>query len=436
MSVSRHFQSAERTVAGGEAVGLDAEALEDADEEIRQRIVLILVEGEVLAVFESTACEQGREVGVRVGVRVAHAGSVENRSPVEEGAIYAFRRGETVEKVRKFLELGFFDETQLGKLVRLVAVVGQRVGACFHAGDVRFDGVLMDENGDQAGGVRVDGHAGEVIHGTAALDQCARIVFILRAFHGNRFLGFFLPLLAGKEALLEFANAFVVVVELLAVRLADTLLKLLRAVGHGIEDAAPLADFVHLCFDLGRAALDEKFPEKGGRRILAGNLDAGLGIGEAGLRADRERERRETGKVADVCGCELIHGDAVAEAATAGMRRCGEEGNFRLVAAIDFRVGNAGEYGHVLAVRLENIEVRGRFILAACGFREEILRQDSHVRLDADEAFRRGGFHLRSMRGKHGLKEGQAEGNADSTKEGAAFHEGFRCLDVHGGILI
>ena len=68
---SHHFQSAHGAGGGGEAVGFDAELLEHGDVEVRQRVVALGVEGEVLAVPEAAAGEDDGEVvgDVAVGVR-------------------------------------------------------------------------------------------------------------------------------------------------------------------------------------------------------------------------------------------------------------------------------------------------------------------------------------------------------------------------------
>src|SRR5262249_39908881 len=81
---SRHLQPAEGAAAGGELVRLDAQALEHGDEQVRQRVVLLLVEGEVLAVAEAAAREQDGEVVVGVRVGAAHAGAVQHHRPVQQ----------------------------------------------------------------------------------------------------------------------------------------------------------------------------------------------------------------------------------------------------------------------------------------------------------------------------------------------------------------
>lgn len=56
--------------AGGEVLGFDSLAVEEAHEEVWERVVFLLVEGEVLAVTEAAAGEEDGHVAVvmRAGV--------------------------------------------------------------------------------------------------------------------------------------------------------------------------------------------------------------------------------------------------------------------------------------------------------------------------------------------------------------------------------
>ena len=56
-AASRQLQPAQRALARAELVGLDAEALEHGDVEVRERVVVLLVESEVLTVLEAAAGE-------------------------------------------------------------------------------------------------------------------------------------------------------------------------------------------------------------------------------------------------------------------------------------------------------------------------------------------------------------------------------------------
>ena len=78
------FQSLHRSRAAGELVGLDPLTLEHRDEEVGQRVIVLLVEGEVLAVFPASAGEEDGEVLVVVVVAVAEVAAVEDLRVIEQ----------------------------------------------------------------------------------------------------------------------------------------------------------------------------------------------------------------------------------------------------------------------------------------------------------------------------------------------------------------
>ena len=86
---SRHLQSLQRSGAGAEAVGFEAEALEEGDVEVAEGRRILRVEGEVLTVLEAAAGEMGSEVPLYRAVQVrppglgavaVHAGNRRNPS--------------------------------------------------------------------------------------------------------------------------------------------------------------------------------------------------------------------------------------------------------------------------------------------------------------------------------------------------------------------
>lgn len=73
----------QRPRAAGKLVRFDAEVLKHGDEEIRHWRIVLRVEGEVLAVFETAAGEDEGEILVTVGVGVAEAAPVEDLGAVK-----------------------------------------------------------------------------------------------------------------------------------------------------------------------------------------------------------------------------------------------------------------------------------------------------------------------------------------------------------------
>src|SRR4051794_98051 len=68
-----HLQPTHGSPAGGKLVRLDSQALEHGDEEVGERVIVLLVEGEVLAVPEAAAGQEHGQVDVGVRVGAAHA---------------------------------------------------------------------------------------------------------------------------------------------------------------------------------------------------------------------------------------------------------------------------------------------------------------------------------------------------------------------------
>src|SRR5688572_25288957 len=66
-----HLQPAHRARAGRELVRLQSHALQHRDEEIRQWIIVLRIEREMLAVLEAATCKNGRHVRGHVRVRIA-----------------------------------------------------------------------------------------------------------------------------------------------------------------------------------------------------------------------------------------------------------------------------------------------------------------------------------------------------------------------------
>lgn len=152
-SRSLRAEPAQGSGAGGELIGLDPEILEHAHVEVGQRGVVDGVECEVLAVAEATPSEDQREVLIAVRVGVTEAAAVEDLGAVEEVAAGFAGVAEAREHLAEDGKLGFLNLTELGDLIRLVAVVRQAVGLVLYAGHVRYDGEGAERKRDDAGAV-------------------------------------------------------------------------------------------------------------------------------------------------------------------------------------------------------------------------------------------------------------------------------------------
>src|SRR5439155_7688393 len=122
------------------------------------------------------------------------------------------------------------------------------------------------------------------------------------------------------------------------------------------------------------------------------------------LHIDTERERREPGEMPDALADVLVERDGVAEAAAARMRRGREEAIVRRMPAIHVGMRHAAEDGEIVAMLLEDLEIRRQWVITPVLLREEMFGQQTQVVADAEEparlaawrrisgnAFRRGG---------------------------------------------
>src|SRR5262245_20894344 len=75
---------ADHSRATAESIHLDTHSLDHAHEQVRQRPVVLALEGDVPGVAEAAAGEQDRQVVARVGRGVAHIAAVEHDGLLEQ----------------------------------------------------------------------------------------------------------------------------------------------------------------------------------------------------------------------------------------------------------------------------------------------------------------------------------------------------------------
>ena len=225
--------------------------------------------------------------------------------------------------------------------------------------------------------------------------------------------------------MLQIAHAGEVLVEARAIARADARLQIFGLAGDRVEDAAAGVELADLRVDLRGAALQEHLLEYGRRFVFRRNGDAGAGPGKAAIaRVDGEGEGRKAGEDADLLGDVLIERDGIAEGAAAGMGRGGQEADVGGMSAIHVGMRDAGEDAEIVAVLLEEFQVGRRDVVAACAGGKELIGEQSQVVADGEHAARCGAgregrrrlLRLRE-RGRHGIEEGEGEGDARAAEE-------------------
>src|SRR2546428_4425688 len=103
---------------------------------------------------------------------------------------------------------------------------------------------------------------------------------------------------------------------------------------------------------------------------------------------DTERERRNPREMPEALADVWVERNGVAESAAARMRRRREETVVRRVPAIHVGMRHAAEDREVVAMLLENFQIRRQWVIAPGLLREELVWQQTEIVADAEEPAR------------------------------------------------
>ena len=145
----------------------------------------------------------------------------------------------------------------------------------------------------------------------------------------------------------------------------------------------PVSSSRILRFDFRWRSLEEELAEHLGSTLFRRDGHAGSGPGQTATAVHRERERRKPSLNADVFGDVLVQRDGVAEGTAGRMRRGGEKTHVGRMPAIHVGMRNAAENCEVIAMFLQQLEIRRRRIIAALTSREEVCGQHAKIVADA-----------------------------------------------------
>ncbi len=128
-SAALRLQSPHCAGGGCELIGLHAEPLEHGNKEIRERIVLLLIKPEMLAVTEAAPGKEHGKVCREVAAGAAEVGAKQDLGLIEQRGRTigtCFQRSEKIEERR---ERGAFNKLELAQHVGVFAVVRKPVVA-------------------------------------------------------------------------------------------------------------------------------------------------------------------------------------------------------------------------------------------------------------------------------------------------------------------
>jgi hypothetical protein len=92
---------------------------------------------------------------------------------------------------------------------------------------------------------------------------------------------------------------------------------------------------------------------------------------------------------------ELIERDRIAKRTATRMRRGSQKANIRRMAAVYIGMRNAAEHREIMAVRLQQFQIRRSFVFAPRALGKELVCQQTQIVADCQHPARlRGGFRL------------------------------------------
>ena len=379
-----HFQTTESTSRSRKLVGVDTQAVQHREQQVRQRVITLksLVEGQVLAVLEAAAGEHDRLVEAGVLVGVTEVRTIENHRAIEQRILAFGHRLHVTKELREQLHVTHVERLELGQLVVRFAVVGEVVIRLGDRGVVdAFDHGGRDtvqHQGDRAGRVGLEGQLGQIVHdlhlfhvgrGARRIDRGLRVDLRLR-------LAF--PALGGLQPLFEVADAGEVLVEAFTISCSKTDSQALCLICHCIENRAAGVELEKLGINFLLSSLNEELLEDLGGLVLGRNRHAGAGAGQtAATGIDRESQGWEAGQDADALCDVLVERDRVTEGARTGVWRAGDEANIGRMPTIDIRVRDATKDCEIVAVLLQQFQIGRRLIVLVIALREEIAGQQA-----------------------------------------------------------
>ena len=377
--------------------------------------------------LEAAAHEQGRQVRRRMGAGVAEIAAVQDHRAVQQGLAVFLGGLQVGHQLGEQRHVHAVDLLELLELLGGAAVVRKAVvtvGGRVDVVDVEGRGVdAVQHQGDGARGVGLEAEAGHVVHQADLVHVLLGAARVERGRRGRHRARLALPLLGHLHALLELADAGEILVEAVAVARAHRAAELAGLAAHGVQDALAELETAFLRLHFGLGAAHEHLAEDLGGALFGRDHHAAGGPGKtagAPRAIDAEGHRREAREVADALGHELVEGDRVAETAAARMRSRGQEAVVGRVTAVDVRMGDAGEDAEVVAMRLEQFEIRRRLIVLPLARREEVVRDEAEVIADAQHATGLGARRRGRREGRgHGVEHRQGQQHAGAGQEAA-----------------
>lgn len=119
----REFESWDRSIAGTERVHIGPQSAQELNVQVAQRRILSGIEGQVLAVLESSARDDNRQILVVVAAGVSQIAAEQNDRSVQQRAARFLRLFQLCQQFSEQLHLLKFDDPQFCKFRRVLSVM-------------------------------------------------------------------------------------------------------------------------------------------------------------------------------------------------------------------------------------------------------------------------------------------------------------------------
>ncbi len=375
------------------------------------------------AVLESTACDEGGEVGIAVAAGVAHAGAEQDDGVIEEGAAFrVFLFLQLLQESGEAVDVGGLDGDEILDHLRIVAVMREAVIAGAEGLALKGEDLAesVKEECHHTGGVRFQCERHEVVEDGLGLDlEIGRDGVVVGQFVVRLGDGIVERLELAAHAFFDGAKGFKVLVELVAVALRQGFLQAQGVLENEVERAASALEQV-----LGAGAVglgeEELFVEDAG---ALNHRQADTLAGEAHRFGNLtcsggELDGREARFLTDLVGDALVErvrfrGGSAEEIAPSAV-------------AVGGAVVEAGEDGESVALLGEGREGGWHLVVASDLPGEEGVLMPAEPGADGDEVLGLGG----GFRGcGEGFERGQGDRGQRAAQEEATIHFGV----VEGG---
>lgn len=281
------------------------------------------------------------------------------------------------------------DERELFELGLIAAMMAEVVIALVDAFDRNHAAAAGNVQGDESRRVGLQGQPDQVAHQLLTGDRVVRILDIQRRLSIDFGFGQLSPFLRFGHPPFQVANAGEVGIEAVPVTRAQIALQRPCIIADQVHDAAALADQFGLPLALLRRLVDKQLGEQSRRPIQRRDHSAVVGVTGVRAAARVEHQRREAGGIAQALRHQLVDRARVLGAAGSAHRRRGQDARFGAMPALDTRMGDAGNHGHLFAQILQSREVTAGLVIATRLGRKQILGDQTEPQGHGHETLRR-----------------------------------------------